>query len=189
MLKIVAVAAKVLPLSFSPSSMSDNDFFICDYFTLFGLPLAAADIDNDALEARYQSLQAAAHPDKFAAAANASKQAALQMSGRINDAYHTLKTPLLRCAYLLSLNNIQPFAEDNTAMPPDFLMRQIEWREALENADDAARQVILSDIADTCAQTSKATVDALARHNLSAATDSIRRWKYLQKILDEYHVA
>ncbi len=163
--------------------MPPDNFFDCDYFALFGLPPAAA-LDAETLRKKYQKLQAAAHPDRHAAAA-AQKHAAMQMSARINNAYQTLKNPLLRAAYLLSLRGVDAFAEDNTAMPPDFLMQQIEWRETLETAAPPARALLLETIAAEKSAAEKSAAAALEKNDLSAAADAVRRWKYLEKMLSE----
>ena len=61
----------------------------------------------------------------------------MQWSVRINEAYQRLKNPLARASYLCELNGVLVNAEDNTAMPVDFLTQQIEWREALDSATTA----------------------------------------------------
>ncbi len=58
----------------------------------------------------------------------------MQWSVRINEAYQRLKDPLKRAAYLCELLGAPINAENNTAMPPAFLMQQMEWREALDEA-------------------------------------------------------
>ena len=59
----------------------------------------------------------------------------MQWSVRINEAYQRLKDPLKRAAYLCELNGAPIDAENNTAMPADFLMQQMDWREALDDAE------------------------------------------------------
>ena len=104
-----------------------------DDFTLFGLPQRFAQ-DRAALDARWKELQREAHPDRFAAQGAAARRVALQWSVRINEAYQRLKNPLKRAAYLCELRGAPIDAERNTAMPPQFLMQQMEWREALDEA-------------------------------------------------------
>ena len=102
-------------------------------FELFGVPMQFAQ-DRAQLDARWKELQREAHPDKFAAQGPAAQRVAMQWSVRINEAYQRLKDPLKRASYLCELHDAPINAENNTAMPPDFLMQQMEWREALDHA-------------------------------------------------------
>ncbi len=74
-----------------------------DYFTLFGLP-ARYQLDTQALSLRFQDLQRQYHPDKFASGSQAEQLAAVQQSATINQAWQTLRHPLMRAEYLLSLH-------------------------------------------------------------------------------------
>ena len=102
-------------------------------FELFGLAQKFSQ-DRAAIDARWKDLQREAHPDKFAAQGASAQRIAMQWSVRINEAYQRLKDPLKRAAYLCELNGAAVNAENNTAMPASFLMQQIEWREALDEA-------------------------------------------------------
>ena len=102
-------------------------------FELFGIPMQFVQ-DRTQLDARWKELQREAHPDKFAAQGPAAQRLAMQWSVRINEAYQRLKDPLKRASYLCELHGAPINAENNTAMPSDFLMQQMEWREALEDA-------------------------------------------------------
>jgi molecular chaperone HscB len=103
-------------------------------FELFGLPTQFAQ-DRHALDARWKDLQREAHPDKFAAQGAAAQRVAMQWSVRINEAYQRLKNPLKRASYLCELHGVPINAETNTAMPVEFLQQQMEWREALDDAE------------------------------------------------------
>jgi molecular chaperone HscB len=107
--------------------LTDNDF------ALFGLPEQFAQ-DRADLDARWRKLQASAHPDKFAADGAASQRMAMQWSVRINEAHRRLREPLSRAAYLCELRGAPIDAERNTAMPAAFLLQQLGWREALDDA-------------------------------------------------------
>lgn len=104
-----------------------------DDFELFGLQQRFAQ-DRAAIDTRWKQLQREAHPDKFAAQGAAAQRVAMQWSVRINEAYQRLKDPLKRAAYLCELRGAPIEAESNTAMPAEFLMEQMEWREALDEA-------------------------------------------------------
>lgn len=120
-------------------------------FELFGLPMAFA-LERDALDARWKDLQREVHPDRHAAADAQTQRQAMQWSVRINEAYQRLKDPLQRAAYLCELQGAPIEADNNTAMPPAFLMQQMEWREALEEAASAS---VVEDLADEVAAARK----------------------------------
>ncbi|GAC1525659.1 MAG: Fe-S protein assembly co-chaperone HscB [Ramlibacter sp.] len=132
-------------------NLQDNDF------VLFGLP-EQFDQDRSAIDARWKDLQREVHPDRFAAQGTAAQRVAMQWSVRINEAYQRLKEPLGRAAVLCELRGAPIDAERNTAMPADFLLEQMEWREALDDAQglvqldavaarlNTARQRILAEI-------------------------------------------
>jgi molecular chaperone HscB len=117
--------------------LSDDDF------TLFGLPQQQA-LDRADLDARRRDLQARVHPDRFAAEGAAAQRLAMQWAVRVNEAYQRLKDPLSRAAYLCELRGVGVDAERNTAMPAAFLMQQMAWREALDEAADAPAVEALS---------------------------------------------
>lgn len=110
-------------------NLNDSDF------ELFGVPQRFAQ-DRAQIDARWKELQREAHPDRFAAQGAAAQRAALQWSVRINEAYQRLKDPLKRAGYLCERLGAPIAAESNTAMPREFLMEQMEWRESLDEAID-----------------------------------------------------
>ena len=105
-------------------------------FELFGLPSRFAQ-DRSNLDQRWKDLQREAHPDRFVAQGAAAQRLAMQWSVRINEAYQRLKDPLRRAAYLCELAGASINAENNTAMPAEFLMQQMQWREELDDATNA----------------------------------------------------
>ncbi len=111
-----------------------------NHFALFQMP-ASFDIDIGQLESAFRELQGRVHPDRFAAASDVEKRVAMQWATRANEAYQTLKHPIRRASYLCELNDVDLGIESNTAMPPAFLMQQMEWREALDEARDAKDMV------------------------------------------------
>ena len=118
--------------------LSDDDF------TLFGLPQRQA-LDRAELDQRWRELQARVHPDRFAAEGAAAQRVAMQWAVRVNEGHQRLKNPLSRGAYLCGLRGVPVRAEDNTAMPAAFLLQQMQWREALEEARGAAAVQALDD--------------------------------------------
>lgn len=110
-------------------NLNDSDF------ELFGLP-ARFEQDRAAIDQRWKALQREAHPDRFAAQGASAQRLALQWSVRVNEAYQRLKDPLRRAIYLCEMLGAPIEAESNTAMPAEFLVEQMEWREALDEAED-----------------------------------------------------
>ncbi|EHF5179214.1 co-chaperone HscB, partial [Salmonella enterica subsp. enterica serovar Typhi] len=107
-----------------------------DYFTLFGLP-ARYQIDTQALSFRFQDLQRQYHPDKFANGTQAQQLAAVQQSATINQAWQTLRHPLTRAEYLLSLHGFDLASEQHTVRDTAFLMEQLTLREELDDIEQS----------------------------------------------------
>ena len=129
-------------------------------FELFQLPPQFAQ-DRAALDVKWKELQRQAHPDNFTAEGAAAQRVAMQWSVRINEAYQRLRDPVTRAAYLCELNGAPINAESNTAMPAEFLMQQMEWREALEEADTPQAVQALD---DRVAQLERSLQDTLTTH-------------------------
>ncbi len=104
-----------------------------DFFALFNLPRRFA-LDRSALDSAYRQIQGEVHPDRFATRPDAERRLALQWATQVNEAYQTLRQPLARARYLLSLSGVDTAEDSNTAMPAEFLMLQREWREAIMDA-------------------------------------------------------
>jgi len=107
--------------------------FSRNYFDLFGLPRRFR-FDPAALDRAYRALQREVHPDRYAASPDAERRLALQSSARVNEAYSALKDPVARAHYLLSLDGGAPPDEAESALPVEFLERQLERREAVSDA-------------------------------------------------------
>ncbi|KAI0117744.1 Co-chaperone Hsc20 [Nemania sp. FL0031] len=91
-------------------------------------------IDVRALRREFLGLQAGAHPDLHPSHLKARAQAT---SARINEAFRTLESPLLRAQYILSLRGLD-VANDETAKVEDkeLLMAVLEARECIEEAGE-----------------------------------------------------
>ncbi|MGE3926849.1 MAG: Fe-S protein assembly co-chaperone HscB [Lautropia sp.] len=113
------------------------------HFELFGLPETFA-IDQAELDSRFRRYQAAVHPDRYAAGSDAERRLALQLAANGNEAYRTLSDPMRRAAYLCERHGVAIDAERNTAMPADFLVAQIEWREAIDDVRGKPRAAALA---------------------------------------------
>ena len=161
-------------------SLQSNDFKLFDVPAFFKQ-------DRAALDARWKDLQREAHPDKFAAQGAAAQRVAMQWSVRINEAYARLKDPLKRAIYLCELNGAPINAHTNTTMPPAFMMMQIEWREALEEATTAAE---LEKISDEAAQYERGQLSKIEQlidvtHDYAAAANEVRALMFVARFVGE----
>jgi len=140
-------------------------------------------LDRDALDTRWRTLQTEVHPDKFAIEGAAAQRVAMQWAVRVNEAYQRLKDPVKRAAYLCELNGAAIEAENNTAMPTAFLMQQMEWREALDDArdiDDVDK--LLQQVTDhrrTALAQLEATLDR--DHDFIAAAQQVRALMFVER--------
>lgn len=102
-----------------------------NYFQLFGIPESFT-VDLDVLAGNYRQLQNEMHPDRYANADEAEKLRAVQQSSLLNQAYDTLRSPLQRAGYLLTLQgcDIEQVSQQDLGM--DLLLEQMQLREALD---------------------------------------------------------
>jgi len=160
-----------------------------DFFSLFELPRAFR-LNLSELDSRYRDIQAQVHPDRFANASEVERRLSMQWAAHANEAYQTLKKPLERAKYLLHLAGHDIQAESNTAMPTDFLMEQMEWREAVMEARDGGdhhelehlHNRLRGDINDRYEELGR-LLDETVDH--AQATDRVRRLMFLEKLLYE----
>jgi len=163
--------------------------FSKNHFELFALPTRFG-IDADQLDQAYRGIQSEIHPDKFAHAGEAEQRLSMQWSTRVNEAYQTLRKPFERARYLLQLNGVDAMDAKNTAMPADFLMQQMEWREALQEAhasqDMNALQALEKDL-KSYAQGLQGRLAHLLdeQHNYVEAGDVLRKVRFMDKLLEE----
>jgi len=101
-----------------------------NFFELFKLP-EKFQIDTEKLQENYRSIQKEIHPDRFATSSENEKMQSMIKTTQINDAYQTLKSPIKRAKYILSLHKFN----EKVTLPPDFLMQQMEWEEHLEEIE------------------------------------------------------
>lgn len=157
-----------------------------DDFTLMGLPRLQA-LNRAELDSHWKALQARVHPDRFAAEGGAAQRVAMQWAVRVNEAYQRLKDPLKRAGYLCELAGSPVRAESNTAMPGDFLMQQMMWREVLE---EAASATTVQALAEEVQVERKIRIDRVTRlidtegRHAQAALD-VRALMFIDRLLSE----
>lgn len=162
----------------APGALAQDDFL------LFELPRRQA-LARAELDARWRTLQAQVHPDRFASAGAVEQQLALQWALRVNEAYQRLKDPITRAAYLCGLHGVD--ANERTLLPRSVLMQQMDWREALEAAGDPAA---VQALADTVAAHREALSSELVRHidehqDWPAAAGCVQALMFIAKFLTD----
>jgi molecular chaperone HscB len=165
-----------------PLSVGSTDF------ELFGLPERFG-LDLSELSRRWRDLQARIHPDRFAADGAAAQRVSMQWSVRVNEAYARLKDPLRRAAYLCELRGVPIDAERNTTMPAAFLVQQMQWREALDEADGPAGLEALALDVGRAWQTGVARLTAAldAQGDVPAAAQQVRALMFVERFRDDVH--
>jgi len=163
--------------------------FKADHFSLLGLPRQFR-LDPGQLDQAWRDLQGAVHPDRFASAGTAEQRLAVQWATRANEAGQTLKKPLRRACYLLELAGEPINAQNNTAMPPDFLTAQMERREQLHELRAARDETGLDQLASLQLAELETAYQRLAvlmddEKNLSAASELVRRLLFMDKLRAE----
>jgi molecular chaperone HscB len=163
-----------------------------NHFELFQLP-ARFDVDMDALDAAYREIQGRVHPDRFVNASDAEKRVAMQWATRANEAYQTLRHPQKRAQYLCELHGVDLQTESNTAMPMDFLMQQMELREALADARASKDAGALDELDAQVRGERKARLAAVGElldaGDYQNAAQGVRALMFLDKFGDELHYA
>jgi molecular chaperone HscB len=170
------------------NSMNSTNAF-GDYFALFGLPRRFA-VEPSVLESAYLDVQAKIHPDRFSHMPENERRVAMQWASHANEGYRVLRRPVPRARYLLHLAGIDPKIESNTAMPADFLMRQMLLRESVEEARDEGDVDALDDILrelrrDCCAMEQQLVGDFDEHGDLIAATARVRQMMFLERLQED----
>ncbi|MEI7843136.1 MAG: Fe-S protein assembly co-chaperone HscB [Gallionellaceae bacterium] len=160
-----------------------------NFFQLFNVP-SRFQTDINLLEQNYRALQAQVHPDKFAHLSESERRVSMQWATRVNEGYQTLRKPLDRARYLLSLHGVETQEETNTAMPIDFLMQQMEWREAIEEAQQAKDvvqlDVLLSKLRNDVKELQKSLeINIDIQQDFIAAAGIVRKLKFIEKLAEQ----
>jgi molecular chaperone HscB len=161
-----------------------------NYFDLFGLT-ASFSIDGETLQRSYRDIQSKVHPDRFAHAGDAERRASLQWTTRVNEAFQVLKNPVKRAKHLLELHGVDVAFETSTAMPPEFLMQQMELRETLEAAKDAAAlDALRQELRKEKSGIEQQIGDLIDRqHDYAGAAGLVRKLQFLDRLDEEIDAA
>ena len=157
-----------------------------DHFTRLGLPVRF-EVDTAELDRRYFAAQRQLHPDRFATRTARERAISQNQAVGLNEAYETLKDPLARATYLLTLKGVVSNPDGcHTVNDPTLLTEQMERREALLEADTPEAAAALADEAASHVRDSEAAIAAaFAANDLDKAGAETTRLKYLVKLVEE----
>lgn len=107
-----------------------------DHFDLFGLTSKRMAVETGRLEEAFYALSRRVHPDRFQARSPEERRIAEQRSAALNVAYRTLRDPVARAQYILSLEGRGSGGND-LKPPAELLMEVMELQETAEAYRDA----------------------------------------------------
>ncbi|WP_397390070.1 Fe-S protein assembly co-chaperone HscB [Polynucleobacter sp.] len=154
-----------------------------DYFRFFGLE-QKFNLDLSALDRAFLAIQKEVHPDRHARGSDTEQRLAMQMATLANTAFQTLKNPIQRGLYLCQLHGVDARLETNTAMPAAFLMKQMEWRESLEDQDEdlGALEALVEEVDQSKRDTLVEITQAIdAAQNYERAAELLRGLLFIDK--------
>jgi len=166
--------------------------FSQDYFELFDIP-RGFEIDLEKLADQYRILQRQLHPDRYVNASDQDRRLSVQKTAFVNEAFQTLKSPLLRARYLLTLKGIEFDDEKETHFDPTFLMEQMELRESLSEirSDDDASLALIR-LMDDILRRKKAmeaelasALNAEGKDQLQEAKQIVQKMQFLVRLQQE----
>ena len=160
-----------------------------NHFVLFGL-MPGFCIDAALLDQSYREIQRQVHPDRYADAGDVERRISMQWSAQANEAYRTLKKPDSRARYLLQLRGVDALEDKTSTMPAQFLMQQMEWREALGDAASSRNAAALQKLEQELKQEVGMLLKNLElqldrQRDDAAAAESVRKLKFMEKLIVE----
>lgn len=161
-----------------------------NYFELFGLSPRFT-IDMSLLESAFRRLQGELHPDRHASGGETERRIALQRSTTVNDGYRTLRNPASRAQCLIALAG--EAESEPGSVSPAFLMAQMEWREAIDEArsahDAAALEALSKRLRHKLSIQEKELAEALDErgdfHTAAQRVNELRFYEKLRTGIDE----
>ncbi|MFT6077416.1 MAG: molecular chaperone HscB [Myxococcota bacterium] len=150
-----------------------------NHFEKFNFP-TNFQINDEELEDKYLELQKKFHPD------TSSDETESQINSIfINQAYKTLKNPVLRAIYLLQLQGIDIDSDDCAIKPiHENLMFIVELREEIMDNPENKNQ-IRKEIKKIISDEMPAVIDLMGEDQYEAAAQKLIKIKYLDKIISD----
>lgn len=158
-------------------------------FSIMGLN-PSFDVKIEDVERRYLQLQRQIHPDRFVERSKKEQEIAQIYSSNLNQAFETIKDPVLRGAELLKLRHINNiFSDSETINDPALLLEIMEKREWLETmTTDKERNQFKSQIDKHI----KSLIDDFQKFYIEEKFEKCKNLiislKYYMKILNDFEI-
>ena len=162
-----------------------------DYFAFFDLPRNLA-IDLKDLEKRFYALSRKWHPDVLARRSSEEREAALESSAILNDAYRTLKEPIARTMYLLKLEGFDIGQQGTKDVPPELLEEIFELNMELEESPDTVADRFFEMRAAVDAEMQRKFAEWDTAHDravLAEVRGLLNRRKYIANLIGKTNVS
>ena len=149
-----------------------------DYYQILGVERSAS---AEEIRKHYRQLARKYHPD-----VSKEKDAEARMK-EVNEAYAVLKDPVKRAVWLCEAAGRSVGAETNTRMPTDFLMQQMAWREAMDDAcGDDEKNAVRDEARGAADKVLEALSSAIDEtHDWDKAVDLTRRLMFIERFLEQ----
>ncbi|KXN73637.1 Co-chaperone Hsc20 [Conidiobolus coronatus NRRL 28638] len=152
-----------------------------DYFQLFDKS-KNFDINETQLKKEFLQLQRKVHPDNFTRVEQKEQVVSANLSSLLNKAYQTLKDPLLRAKYMLTIEGT-PISETDKLEDNSLLFEIMELHEEIQDSEDKGQ---ISSILDTTRDQISSITSELQKNfeenDLKAAKINTIKLKYLVNV-------
>lgn len=157
-----------------------------DYFQIMQVP-QAYDVDGAILSENYLKLQSQFHPDRFTAQSVQEQRLAVQLASAVNQAYDTLRSPLLRAAYLLKLRGLDSSGENTTVSDMAFLVSQMQLRDELGSVSTAADpfaelDLVATEVAEQLGNLQAQFGEQYGQQSYDAAAQTLIKMQFYNKL-------
>ena len=157
-----AKCSGILPMTERPSP-----------YAMLGFERESLNVDRVELDRRFFELSRRFHPDRFASKTPLEIGLAHEWSSAVNNAYRTLKDPILRAKYWVE-RRLGSIEEKSASVPPEMAELFFEVQDQLET------------IRDSDGSASAATVQQVRKAETDFRHEVTKLEKQLQNLFDEY---
>ena len=147
-----------------------------DYFVFMETPRKTG-FDPELLEKKFYDLSRKFHPDFFQGKSDKERMISLEKSSFLNKAYDTLKDPMTRVEYLLSLE-VPSTAKERTKVDPALVFEIFKIQEMVEEEKQTKDPALKSELEDA-----KKEVEGKIEERRKSLDAYFKQWDLLENAL------